>query len=65
VENVQPRDAGEKAAAPVTFAAEDVANLNAYLERAHDWTAADAERAVAREELAAYLAACLRYPRPD
>jgi hypothetical protein len=50
--------------AAVTLAPEDVAALDGYIERCHDWRASAAERAVAREELAAYLAACLRYPRP-
>jgi hypothetical protein len=66
VENVPARDAGENAAAPITLAPEDVAHLTALVERAQDWNAAPEVRDAARHELAAYLAACLRYPRyPD
>ena len=66
MENVQPRDAGENAAAPITLAAEDVAYLTALVERVQDWNAAPEDRDAARHELAAWLGACLRYPRsPD
>ena len=72
MENVQARDAGEKAAAPdtsaeppaaVTLAPEDVRELNRYLELGQDWNAAPEERTAALQQLAGYLAACLRYPR--
>ena len=68
MENVQPRDAGENAAAPdppaaVTLTPEDVRQLNRYLELGQDWNAAPEERTAALQQLAGYLAACLRYPR--
>jgi hypothetical protein len=49
--------------AAVTLAPEDVAHLTALVERAQDWQATPEERDAARHELAAWLAACLRYPR--